>query len=334
MPITVNDINIKRFYINDSNKNSILDLTPDGNINNINNISDISDINNIATLGPTSVSSAINGYSYITTNSTQPDSYSISGPFNVYELNDEITKRINELVTALSIMQRCDRITKYVVSSTPSITITNDPYYFKAAQPSSTPAGYVDFGSDLSACSVFKESITHSGSSNQYTTGAGKVFRGDIYSGSAGSVPSNPGSITKYPTFTSTPFSGQYPTPNSGSIGKNIGQMLGDIDNLLQNYNKIINYFSNNNNYNYGTKNDITTNYNPDTGTYGIGNLRKKFNENLQIRQELDEKVKSILGLPNSYHIESKMHMDSTIYANIMWSILATSLIYFILVKM
>ena len=97
--------------------------------------------------------------------------------------------------------------------------------------------------------------------------------------------------------------------------------MEGDIHNLTANYDNILNYYVNGLN-------------GKDIPQINIDNLRQIHNENLKLRQEYDQKVQSILGLKGSYRYESKMHVDSTIYANIMLSILATNLIYFVLVKM
>ena len=103
--------------------------------------------------------------------------------------------------------------------------------------------------------------------------------------------------------------------------------MVGDIQNLMQNYQKIVQYFQ---------STPLDASGNPPNGDddHAMSNLRQIYQSNLKVRQELDQKIQAVLGAKQSYTYESKMHLDSSIYANIMLSILATTLIYFVLVKL
>jgi hypothetical protein len=64
---------------------------------------------------------------------------------------------------------------------------------------------------------------------------------------------------------------------------------------------------------------DITNTYNSDV---------------LKLRSELDAKMRELYGTPDSRMFEYKQSYDSTIYAGILWTILATTGLYFVFTKL
>ena len=50
-------------------------------------------------------------------------------------------------------------------------------------------------------------------------------------------------------------------------------------------------------------------------------------------RQELDMKMKEILGTENSILFENQNYMDSSVYTTLLWTVLATSCLYYLFIK-
>lgn len=63
-------------------------------------------------------------------------------------------------------------------------------------------------------------------------------------------------------------------------------------------------------------------------------NILNQYSNNLKLRNELDLKMKEILKTDDSFVNDSKLHYDSTMYASIGWTILATSLVYYVFRKL
>lgn len=72
-------------------------------------------------------------------------------------------------------------------------------------------------------------------------------------------------------------------------------------------------------------------NYNYDAS---YNELITKYNNNIKTRGSLDLKLKEIYATDGSIQSELKLNMDTSVYASIMWSVLATSLIYYVFVKL
>lgn len=66
----------------------------------------------------------------------------------------------------------------------------------------------------------------------------------------------------------------------------------------------------------------------------GHQTLLNNYSNNLNLRNELDLKMKEILKTDDSFVNQSKLHYDSTMYASIGWTILATSLLYYVFRKL
>ena len=65
-----------------------------------------------------------------------------------------------------------------------------------------------------------------------------------------------------------------------------------------------------------------------------IDGIKQRYSNNLNLRNELDLKMKEILKTDDSFVNQSKLHYDSTMYASIGWTILATSLLYYVFRKL
>ncbi len=80
-----------------------------------------------------------------------------------------------------------------------------------------------------------------------------------------------------------------------------------------------------------------TSNGNPAAG-YNFDNsfnaIKTIYANNSKLRNELDLKMKEILKTDDSFVNQSKLHYDSTMYASIGWTILATSLLYYVFRKL
>jgi hypothetical protein len=333
------DLNTKQFYIYDSSKNIQLDtaITLSGVTN--------SAYTNEITLTNNGLSTDfnINGkitnetYSFISTLTPLTNkavNYVKSGPFTVFDLNTELSDRMNEYMRALSEFQRCQRISQYINFGT-SAGLTNtadNTYYFDSQGVSSKN---LNFTNDTGACRLFGNTIDINTSPNQNSNSTQYSqltnLNGNVFSTSGVNTIYTSSNISAFPSFNSAitgtqlSITGQYGVTGKEqptTLGKNLAQMTGDITNLLQNYQKIVQYYT-------STISSI-----PVDGSYNIANLNKTFQQNLNMRQELDQKLQAVLGAKNSYSYDSKMNVDASIYANIMLSILATTLIYFVLVKL
>ena len=62
--------------------------------------------------------------------------------------------------------------------------------------------------------------------------------------------------------------------------------------------------------------------------------IKTEYNQVVNLRADLDQKMKEILGNYDSLYANNKLEYDSVIYSSILWSVLATSLIYYVFVKM
>lgn len=95
---------------------------------------------------------------------------------------------------------------------------------------------------------------------------------------------------------------------------KHLLQENNDLKNLISSFSKILQLIpSTNDNY---------------------ANIIKQHNENLQLRNDLDRKLAEIYQYKNSSIVKSEIDLDNTVYTGVLWSILATSLAYFVFIKL
>jgi len=66
----------------------------------------------------------------------------------------------------------------------------------------------------------------------------------------------------------------------------------------------------------------------------GIDDIQTNYNNVLKLRNELDIKMADLNRLPGTPSAQYKASHDSTVYASIVWSVLATSLIYYVFVHL
>jgi len=99
---------------------------------------------------------------------------------------------------------------------------------------------------------------------------------------------------------------------------KHLQQQLNDLDNLIKTYKIILD--------------GIKTNSSIPSIQYD--KLMQQQQQNVKLRSKLDLKLGEILEYDNSKIVQSKLHLDATVYTGVLWSILATSLAYFVFVKL
>jgi len=61
--------------------------------------------------------------------------------------------------------------------------------------------------------------------------------------------------------------------------------------------------------------------------------LDASYNKIQVLRQELDAKLKELYGTEDSIFQEEKMVYDANVYAGLLWTVLATSIIYYVFTK-
>jgi len=104
----------------------------------------------------------------------------------------------------------------------------------------------------------------------------------------------------------------------SGNRRKHLQQQLNDLNNIIARFNAIIA--------------SISGDVNLPKDQYAA--LVQLNNQNVKLRNDLDEKLGEIYEYNSSRIVNSKLQLDSTVYAGVLWSILATSLIYIMFTKM
>jgi hypothetical protein len=104
----------------------------------------------------------------------------------------------------------------------------------------------------------------------------------------------------------------------TGNRRKHLQQQLNDLNNLIFRFNNILTDIASSSNLPRDQYNDI---------------IRLNA-ENVELRNDLDQKLGEIYEYNDSRIVNSKLHLDSTVYAGVLWSILASSLIYIIFTKM
>ena len=97
---------------------------------------------------------------------------------------------------------------------------------------------------------------------------------------------------------------------------KQIIQQSNDINQLITRFNEILTLMQSK----------------PDTVNYTELINQQKQNEYL--RNELDRKLKEIYEYRNTNIVQSQINLDNTVYTGVLWSILATSLAYFVFIKL
>jgi len=63
-------------------------------------------------------------------------------------------------------------------------------------------------------------------------------------------------------------------------------------------------------------------------------NIMKQWYQILQLRAELDMKLRELYKMNASVGNTYKTYVDTTVYTNILWTVLATSVVYFLFLKL
>ena len=105
---------------------------------------------------------------------------------------------------------------------------------------------------------------------------------------------------------------------SSNNAKKQLCQRLEDIKSLLEDFNRILN--------------DIPQNA-ISTYTDNLKYLQDTKNKNQELRDLLDKKLDQIYSA-ETRHTDSLVMLDATVYTSVLWTILATSIIYFMFKKM
>jgi hypothetical protein len=62
--------------------------------------------------------------------------------------------------------------------------------------------------------------------------------------------------------------------------------------------------------------------------------MDEKFNEIQTLRSELDEKLRELYYTETSVLSDAKMEFDTAVYSGVLWTILATCVVYYVFVKL
>jgi len=112
------------------------------------------------------------------------------------------------------------------------------------------------------------------------------------------------------------------PDMDISNFGNNVITDVSYINILTQYGNQLVTDLSRNYQNSQGA--DWKVNYNTNLATY---------NNNIKLRNDLDQKMVELYNGDQSIAMYQKKSVDSVVYANILWTILATSLIYYVFVK-
>ena len=80
--------------------------------------------------------------------------------------------------------------------------------------------------------------------------------------------------------------------------------------------------------------NEILTLIESNPNTVNYNELMNQQKQNEFLRNELDRKLAEIYEYRNTNIVKSQINLDNTIYTGVLWSILATSLAYFVFIKL
>lgn len=115
------------------------------------------------------------------------------------------------------------------------------------------------------------------------------------------------------------PYTASYiSSKSSNNEKKQLCQRLEDIKSLLEDFNDILNKIP---------QGDVST------YTDKLNYLQDTKMKNQQLRDLLDKKLDQIYST-DTRHTDSLVMLDSTVYTSVLWTILATSIIYFMFKKM
>jgi hypothetical protein len=101
---------------------------------------------------------------------------------------------------------------------------------------------------------------------------------------------------------------------------KQICQRFADLSQLINDYKNILDSIN------------TTENINKYTDDYNL--IMTKYKANLILRNELNGKINDLYSAQGSRLGNSKLYLDSTVYTSVLWTILATTVLFYIFKKM
>jgi len=249
--------------------------------------------------------------------------------FTLFEVYDYIINKLDAFNNGMSYVQRCNQYSK----------LSNSVHAVTSASKPQLDVGKGEYSNADTSCGMFgSTSITDATNSIQpsgkkYFVTDAKIFKSDLYNNETTydymkSIPTwaSSGNFTKLPKLNKDPYI---------DTSKSLIQQLADLINLTNNFQAILEtYRGTNTNVNYV----LDANSNKLFLSEGVLNygfeLTSLSNDVDKLRGQLDNRVAEILASQNSSVYESQLVKDSATYINVMWSILATSLIYYVFVKL
>ena len=119
--------------------------------------------------------------------------------------------------------------------------------------------------------------------------------------------------------FNNLTYTDAYKTSKTNNDKKELCQRFADISQLLTDFKNIIDSLNTDN---------IKNTYKDD---YDM--IMEKYKANLELRNDLNTKINDLYS-DNSKIGSSKLYLDSTVYTSVLWTILATTILFYIFKKM
>ena len=245
--------------------------------------------------------------------------------FTIFEVYDYIINKLDAFNNAMTYVQRCDQYTKLS--------------YNMGLDQKQLSLGKGNYSDNDTSCAMFASTSIVAATQQRQPNGTpyfdanAKVFKSNLYNNSGSydylkGIPAWASPVVKKPDLKTQPYI---------DTTKSLMQQLADLINLTKNYQTILEtYKKSSGGINYVMGADGSTQI-PLNGTvtnsynFSLTNLSDKVDI---LRNQLDNRVAEILASQSSSVYQSQMLKDSSVYANVMWTILATSLIYYVFVKL
>jgi hypothetical protein len=128
-----------------------------------------------------------------------------------------------------------------------------------------------------------------------------------------------------------------YPSLNQQNIDRLFGNIISGVDNInISKSNLNNNIFNNDDNQPLNLPDKV----NKFNTAYGDGNVDRytnimnSYSGVVNQRTSLDAKLQELYGAPGSINDIYSQQYDTTMYMSIVWTVLATSLLYFVFIKL
>jgi hypothetical protein len=115
-------------------------------------------------------------------------------------------------------------------------------------------------------------------------------------------------------------------TLNTDTEKTNLQNLISKTNNLVQVYNELINTSA--------TTDDASPGVNPNTYNTNYKNIIQQYNNNLKLRTDLDLKLQELMQGDKSVSGLYKRSNETMVYTNVIWTVLASSFVYYIFVNL